>query len=112
MIFKLGPSTVAPTRDITTTTPSYRTSASQKGPGSFAAGTNQGYNTEDCASQCLDSLDNIDCLAATYTPPPDGGFSIIDGHLEPGTRTFFEFVSEPASASGIVLAIFENSFSG
>jgi hypothetical protein len=80
--------------------------------GSFTAGTNQGYNIEDCASQCFDDPDNIDCLGATYTPPDGGAFSIIDGHLQPGTCTFYEFVSDPIASSGTVLAIFENSFSG
>jgi len=80
--------------------------------GSFAAGTNPGYNIEDCAAQCNDNPDNIDCLAATYTPPNGGAFSIIDGHLQPGTCTFFEFVSSPAASNGIALAVFDNTFSG
>ena len=82
------------------------------GSESFAAGTNPGYNIEDCSSQCNDNPDNIDCLGAAYTPPSEGAFSIIDGHLQPGTCTFYEFVSEPIAAPGVALAVFENSFSG
>jgi hypothetical protein len=77
--------------------------------GSFAAGTNPGYNIEDCSSQCFDDPDNIDCLGATYTPPSTP-FNIIDGHLQPGTCTFYEFVTAPLAAPGVALAVFENTF--
>jgi hypothetical protein len=63
--------------------------------GSFAAGTNPGYNIEDCSSQCFDGPDNIDCLGTTYTPA-SSPFGSIDGHLQPDTCTFYEYVSGSA----------------
>lgn len=83
--------------------------ASTADSGGFLAGTNPGYNIEDCASQCNDNPDNIDCLAATYTPP-GSPFSIIDGHLTPGTCGFYEFVDSAVPAPGSALAVFENTF--
>ena len=87
--------------------------SSTGGGGSFSYGTNPGYSIEDCSGQCYDDIIGGDCLAVTYTPPATGAFSPIDGHLEPGVCTFYEFVTFPVpSTQGVVLGVFQNDFAG
>jgi hypothetical protein len=87
----------------------YCDSAPASGSGTFQYATNPGYNIEDCASQCFDDFDGVDCLAVEYVAP-----SVVyngeDGHLLPGTCQFYEFVSGPVASPGNVLAVFQNTF--
>ena len=83
---------------------------SYAGAGSFAYGSNPGYNIEDCSAQCYYDIIGGDCLAVSYTPPAAGAYS-SDGQLNPGVCLFFEFVSAAIqSDQGVVLGVFQNVF--